>query len=88
MEKIWLKLPEESREILKEVWRWVVATLYSVVLELLTDSTFMASLNNLSAKTVLSVVLKAVAIRFADRIIFLAQGSKPSVVTKALSLSK
>lgn len=88
MEKIWLKIPEEIREILKEVWRWVVATLYSVALELLSDASFLSSLQSLPAKTVLSVVLKAVLIRFADRVIFLANGSKASVVTKTLSLSK
>ena len=88
MEKLWLKIPENGREILKEVWRWVTVALDSIVLELLTDATFMSRLNNLSAKTVLSIVLKAVVLRFLDRVIYLANGSKANTATKVLTLSK
>ena len=88
MEKLWLRIPENIREVLKEVWRWVTATLWSIVLELLVDPTFMSSLNNMSAKTAFSLLAKTLIVRFADRVIFLAQGSKSSVTTKVLTLGK
>lgn len=88
MEKLWLKIPENIREVLKEVWRWVTATLWSIVLELLTDPTFMSNLNTMSAKTAFSLLAKTLIVRFADRVIYLAQGSKASVATKVLTLGK
>lgn len=83
---LWLKIPESTREILKEVWRWVVATIYSIILELITDPTFTANLQNLDAKVALSLVLKTIVIRFLDRIAFVAKGT--GAVTKLLTLSK
>lgn len=88
MEKLWLRIPENIREVLKEVWRWVTATLWSIVLELLVDPTFMSSLSSMSAKTALSLVVKTLIVRFADRVIYLAQGSKASTATKVLTLGK
>lgn len=88
MEKLWLKIPENIREVLKEVWRWIIATLWSIILELVTNPTFISSLNSLPLGTALSLVVKTLIVRFADRVIYLAQGSKASTATKVLTLGK
>ena len=79
IKQLWLKVPKNIREAIKEILRWLVATLYSIIYDLVQRGEFKLDDPGL--------LLKIILFRLGDRILYLATQNKDklnSIVRHAL----
>lgn len=81
--KLWNKIPETYREILKEVWRWVVATLYSILVQVIQELVLTGQFD-FTLETG-KLLMGMVVVRFLDRLSYLVKVNATNKTVKEVA---